>query len=74
MIDIEGFVALVHDEVGLPVAAEHLDVAFDLVPDWDSLHLLRLAAVLEQRTGRALSLADVLEAGSLGALFELAVA
>lgn len=73
MIDVEAFVNLVHTEVGLPVTAEHLALPFDRVPDWDSLHLLRLATVLEARTGRALSLPDVLDAGSLGALFELAV-
>ena len=73
-IDAAGFVDLVQAEVGLPVTAAHLDVPFDEVPDWDSLHLLRLATVLERRTGRTLSLPDVLDAGSLGALLELAVA
>ncbi|MFD7921934.1 acyl carrier protein [Streptomyces sp. NPDC059740] len=74
MKTIDDFVTLVRDEIGLPVTAEHLDTAFDGVPDWDSLHLLRLVAVLERETGRTLSFPDVLEATDLNSLYRLAVA
>jgi acyl carrier protein len=69
----DDFVALVRDETGLPVTADHLNVGFDQVPEWDSLHLLRLVAVLERETGTTLSFPDVLQASSLGVLYKLAV-
>jgi hypothetical protein len=74
MNDVNDFVALVRDEVGLPVTVEHLIVGFDQVPEWDSLYLLRLATILEREIGRPLPLADLLDAGSLGSVYRLAVA
>jgi acyl carrier protein len=73
MKSAEDFVALVRDEIGIAVTTEHLDTGFDQVPGWDSLHLLRLATVLERETGRTLSFPEVLEAPSLGSLYALAV-
>nr|WSZ99701.1 acyl carrier protein [Streptomyces sp. NBC_00857] len=73
MNSTDDFVTLVRDEIGIPVTADHLDVGFDEVPDWDSLHLLRLVAVLERETGGALSFPDVLQAPNLGCLYKLAV-
>ncbi|MFF9351717.1 acyl carrier protein [Streptomyces sp. NPDC014734] len=68
---MDEFVAVVRDEIGLPITAGHLDVGFDQVPEWDSLHLLRLIAVLERETGSALSFPDVLQAPDLGSLYRL---
>jgi acyl carrier protein len=74
VITLDDFLLLVRDEVGVPVTAENAALAFDSLPGWDSLHLLTLVAALERETGRPMPLPDVLEAGSLRHVYELAVA
>lgn len=71
---IEDFVRIVRDELGLDVSADGLDAAFAEVPGWNSVHLLRLVALLERETGRAVSVPDVLAAPTLGSVYKLAVA
>jgi hypothetical protein len=71
MNNIEDFVALVHDELGLRVSAGDAARALHELPDWDSMHLLWLVAVLEQRTGRNFSVVDLLDAPNLQSIFEL---
>jgi acyl carrier protein len=71
---IDEFVALLTDEVGVPVTEADLDAVFDHVPGWDSVHLLTLVMALERRTGRTMPMAELLEAPSLGHIFRLAVA
>jgi aryl carrier-like protein len=73
MIGIEEFADLVRDEMGLPVTAGDLALGFDELPGWDSVHLLSLLTLLERATGSAVSLADVLEAPSLEAVYKLAL-
>jgi acyl carrier protein len=70
---IDDFVALVRDELGLPVTAEDAARSLDEVPGWDSVHLLWLLTVLEQATGRRLTMPDVLEAATLEGIYGLAV-
>lgn len=70
---IEDFLALLRDELGLPITANELGQNLDQVAGWDSVHLLSLLGVLEQQTGHSLPLADALEAPSLEAIFSLAV-
>ncbi|GHH88411.1 hypothetical protein GCM10018793_67980 [Streptomyces sulfonofaciens] len=74
MITTDDFVALLREDMGLPVTAEDTGLSLDQVPGWDSVHLLSLLTLLERRTGRSLPLADVLEAGSLKDIHALAVA
>ncbi|PPK66162.1 acyl carrier protein [Actinokineospora auranticolor] len=71
---VADLVGIVRTELGLPVTEESASVDFDEVTGWDSLHLLSLCSILEQRTGRALSLADVLEARTLAQVYALAAA
>jgi acyl carrier protein len=73
MDSIEEFVALVRDELGLPLTASDAGRSFDELPGWDSIHLLTLATALERTTGRRLSLPDVLQTSSLESLYTLAV-
>lgn len=74
MNSIEDFVAIVRDELGLAVTREDIGKTLDTVAGWDSVHLLTLATVLERKTGRSLSLPDVLEADSLERIYALAAA
>lgn len=74
MKTVEDFVLLLQDELALSVSAEDLDRGLDAVESWDSVHLLALCTALERETGRPLSLAAVLEAPTLEALYLLAVA
>lgn len=73
MKTIDDFVTVVRDELGLPVTNDDVGLPLDQVGGWDSVHLLTLATVLEQRTGRPLALPDVLEAGTLEGIYQLAV-
>lgn len=74
MNTIDDLVALVRDELGLPVTAEIATVGFDEIPGWDSVHLLWLLTVLEERTGRSVSMPDLLEAPSLEKVYALVTA
>jgi acyl carrier protein len=71
--DFRDLVALLHDEMGLHVTEDHARLRLDQIDGWDSVHLLSLLTLLERRTGRSLSLAAVLEAGSLHDIYTLAV-
>ncbi|PRY34874.1 acyl carrier protein [Umezawaea tangerina] len=74
MNTIDEFVALLHDEVGLPVSADDVETGLDQVPGWDSVHLLTLMMALERRTGRTIPMPELLEAPSLGHIYRLASA
>ncbi|MES9544135.1 MULTISPECIES: acyl carrier protein [unclassified Actinomadura] len=74
MNTIDDLVALVRDELGLPVTVETAGLEFDSLPGWDSVHLLWLLTVLEERTGRSLSMPDLLEAASLESVYALVAA
>jgi acyl carrier protein len=69
MNSIDDLVAILRDELGMAVVAEDAGRSFDEIPDWDSVHLLWLLNVVERRTGRSVSLPDVLEARSIGDLY-----
>ena len=68
-----GFVALLREEVGLPLEAADLGRPFDQLEGWDSVHLLTLLTALERATGHRISLPDALEAPSLEHLYAVAV-
>jgi acyl carrier protein len=72
--DIEDFVALIRDEIGLALTAQDAALDLDRVAGWDSVHLLSLLAVLERETGRRIPMPAVLEAPNLRAIYALAVA
>lgn len=72
-MSIDDFVALVSDELGLPVTVADADRSFDELPGWDSVHLLWLLTTLERETGRQISLPDLLAAKSLEQVHALAV-
>jgi acyl carrier protein len=71
---IDDLIGLVRDEIGLPVTEQDATVAFDDLPGWDSVHLLWLLTLLEQRVGRSLSLPQLLEASSLEQVYQRVVA
>jgi hypothetical protein len=73
-VDIEGFIALLRDELGMDVAADDIGKGLDELPDWDSAHLLWLLTALERGTVTPLSLPDLITAGSLQEIYTLAVA
>lgn len=71
MTTLEDFVVLLREELVLPLTVA--DAERDLVdlPGWDSMHLLWLVSVLEQRVGRTLSVIDLFEARSLADIYAL---
>ena len=73
MNTIDEFLQLVRDGLGLPVTAEDAERGLDEIPGWDSVHLLWLLTSLEKRTGRSISMPEVLEASSLGQIYAVAM-
>jgi acyl carrier protein len=69
----EQFIGILRDLVGFPVGPEELDTAFDQLPGWDSVYLLKLVTSMERETGLRLPVARVLEARSLGEVLALVV-
>jgi hypothetical protein len=69
--DINDFVDLLRDGLGLPVTDHELYLGWDEVPGWDSAHLLWLLVRMEETTGRRVALPDVLEARSLQGVYAL---
>jgi acyl carrier protein len=74
MQTIDEFACLVRKELGIPLADEDLAADLDRLPEWDSLYMLKLVTAIERSTGRKLVVGRVLEARSLNAIYELAVA
>ncbi|WP_086666307.1 acyl carrier protein [Lentzea kentuckyensis] len=74
MKTVEEFIDLVRDQLGLPLTADDADTTLSALPGWDSVHLLRLLTVLEKRTGRDISLPELLEASTLDGIYRMAVA
>ncbi|MEO3808650.1 hypothetical protein ABGB17_06585 [Sphaerisporangium sp. B11E5] len=72
MNTIEEFIALVSDELSLPLTVADAGRELDDIPGWDSLHLLWLVTVLEARTGRNISVIDLLDAPDLRSIYRLA--
>ena len=71
MNSIGDFVALVRDELGLPVTVDDVGREFEQIPGWDSMHLLWLVTALERSAGRSISVIDVLEAPNLEYIYGL---
>lgn len=74
MNNIDDFIAILRDELGLRIDTQHAGLKLDQVADWDSVHLLSLLTILERRTGHNLRLADMLEAATLEEIYAVAVA
>jgi acyl carrier protein len=72
MHTIDDFVRLVRDELGMPLEEYQISADLDQLPEWDSLYLLKLVTALEQAAGRSLPVGKLLEARSLGEIYQLA--
>ncbi|MEU6479294.1 acyl carrier protein [Streptomyces sp. NPDC047017] len=62
---LDGFLALLRDELGLEATAGQARGNLTDLPRWDSLYLLRLVTLVEEETGRRLPLSEVLQARTL---------
>jgi acyl carrier protein len=69
MNDMAGFIAVLQDELGLPVTLADAGKDLDQVAGWDSVHLLELLVLVEQKTGRRVSLPDLLTARSMADVY-----
>ena len=72
LLSLDDLLAVLRDQLGLAVTADHAHDALDTIPGWDSLHLLWLISTLETRTGRRIAMAEFLEAGTLAELHDVA--
>ncbi|MGW0560036.1 phosphopantetheine-binding protein [Streptomyces sp. NPDC003016] len=70
---LDDFTRIVRDDIGMPLEPGQVTADFDELPDWDSLHLLKLVTALELATARRVPVGKVLEARSLKEIYDLAV-
>ena len=70
----DSFLALVRDELALPLAEDDLESDFDRIVAWDSLQTLRLVAAVEKKTGRRVPVGRVLAQQSLRGIFDVLTA
>ncbi|MFE0514805.1 acyl carrier protein [Streptomyces sp. NPDC058964] len=70
---LEGFLALLRDELSLDTTVEEARRSLVDLPRWDSLYLLRLVTLVEEETGRRLSLSPVLQARTLAEIHAVVV-
>ncbi|MBW4717861.1 acyl carrier protein [Saccharothrix obliqua] len=70
---IDEFLRILRDDLGLYLSDTDVDLELRDVAGWDSVHLLSLCTLLERRTGRELSLPEVLTAPTLASIYHLAV-
>ncbi|WP_441248503.1 acyl carrier protein [Kitasatospora sp. McL0602] len=71
MISTADFIRIVRDELDLPLANADLERDFDQVVHWDSMHMIRLIAVLERETGRRLPIGRLLVQRSFRDIYQL---
>ncbi|MFK4226000.1 acyl carrier protein [Streptomyces sp. NPDC019890] len=65
------FCTLLGEELGFHITPEDLDRPLDDVPEWDSVHLLRLVTVLESVTRRRIPVAELLEAATFRQMYDV---
>lgn len=70
---LDGFLALLKDELGLEATPDEAGRSLADLPRWDSLYLLRVVALMEDETGRRLSLAPLLQARTLAEIHAVVV-
>lgn len=64
------FLTLLHDETGLQYTESQLATPFDELEGWDSVFLMKLLVGIEDRTGRGVPMAELLDVTSLGELLD----
>ncbi|WP_434597769.1 phosphopantetheine-binding protein [Streptomyces sp. A5-4] len=71
---LDDFTRLLADDLDLELAPGQVTADFDELPDWDSLHLLKLVTALERAIGSPVPVGKVFETRSLKEIYDLAVA
>ncbi|MER7951857.1 acyl carrier protein [Streptomyces sp. NPDC096079] len=71
MKNLDDFLILVENEIGLSLTPATVGAGFDELSGWDSLHLLTLLTAIERETGQRVPMTQVLEATSLHDIFVL---
>ncbi|MDJ1133928.1 phosphopantetheine-binding protein [Streptomyces iconiensis] len=74
MHTVEDLIALANQHLGTALAPHDAGAELTELEDWDSVHLLRLVALLESELGRPVPVAEVLQARSLRDIWAVAVA
>jgi acyl carrier protein len=71
MISQEEFVAILDEELGFTISGDDLKADVGHLIGWDSVMLLRVQLVFEKKLNRRISLPRLLEARTMGAVFEV---
>lgn len=73
MNNIDDFIRLLNEELGMSVDTDDVDRSFDELAAWDSVYLLWLLSMLERTAGCIVSLPEALHASNLADIYTLAV-
>ncbi|WP_030692731.1 hypothetical protein [Streptomyces globisporus] len=68
---LDDFLLLLHDEFSIDLRERGAGTDLADVPEWDSVLLLQLLTLLEERTGRRLPIRPLLEARTFGQIHAL---
>ncbi len=71
MISRTDFIRLIRDELRLPLANADLESDFDQRLSWRSIHVVRLAVLLEKRTGTRIPIRDLFAAHTPAGIYAL---
>ncbi|MQY11661.1 hypothetical protein SRB5_17800 [Streptomyces sp. RB5] len=73
MLSVDVLIARVNEEFGIGLQPADADVDLADLAEWDSVHLLRLVALLEHELDRVLPVHDIIGARSLRAIWAAAM-
>ncbi|MGI5351758.1 acyl carrier protein [Streptomyces sp. CA-250714] len=73
MRTVEELIELANTHLGTALASADAEAELTELAEWDSVHLLRLVALLEQELGRPVPVDAVLQARSLRDIWAVAV-
>lgn len=71
MITEADFIAVVRDQLRLPLANPDLEHDFDQEVNWRSIHLVRLFVEMQQRTGQRVAVARLFEERTARGIYAL---
>jgi acyl carrier protein len=74
VISRNDFIRIIRDELKLPLANADLESDFDQVVSWRSIHVVRLAVLLEKRTGRRIPVSALFEERTPSGIYSLLAA
>ncbi|MDJ0744617.1 MAG: acyl carrier protein [Xenococcaceae cyanobacterium MO_167.B27] len=71
MNSITDLIDLMQEVLELPITEQDINIHFDCLDGWDSLHILRLITSIEAETGQKIAVASILQARNIQEIYQL---